>query len=179
MNILKSTVLAIALACGASGAAQAVSFTPLTFDATGVATSFNVEFAWNGTPYNELSTFAVAYDFDLSLVSYSGTGNDQSGYILDDGTRLTTGSTACNSSSNPVINTGGCDLIKASSTPGVLFSGLSAGTYTLGVFDSATPVNGSVVFNVTQAVAPIPLPASALLLLAGLGGLVSMRRKTA
>jgi len=171
MNIIKSTGLALALACGATGAANALQVTNLAFNGMGTPTSFNLDFSWDGTPYNETAEINIAFDFDFSFVSYSGTGNQQTGYIVDQGAnRLTTSSTACNSSANALIGNGaGCDLVNASTTPGVLFSGLNAGTYTFGVFDSLTPTTGSVVFNVTQTVAPVPLPATGALLLGALG----------
>ncbi len=81
----------------------------------GTATSFDLDFLWDGTPCNETAEFDIAFDFDFSFVSYSGTRNQQTGYIVDQGTnRLTVSSTACNSSADALIGNGdGCDLVNA------------------------------------------------------------------
>jgi hypothetical protein len=171
MKNFKAILAASALTLGLGTAAQAASVIPQGVD------SFDIEFQWSDTPYIDTYTgFPLSFNYDLSFVSYTGAGSDQSGYYFDvDGARLTTSNTsAC------AVAFGDCDLINTSTAPGVLFSNLAAGTtFELGVYDSATPTFGKVTFNISKAadVAPVPLPAAGLLLLGALGGIAGMRKR--
>lgn len=170
MNFLKTTAIALATTIGLGGAAHA---TPVfDFQAPNITT---MTFSWTSTPYSEVFTFDPfngRFDFDLVLVDYSGTGSQQTGFFIDSALgRLTTNTTACNSSSVAIFS-GGCNLITGTTPNGsVLFSDLAGGSYTFGVYDSATPVSGSLTFGLIKgdAIAPIPLPAGGALLLGALG----------
>lgn len=171
MKILKNATLAMAVTFGLSSTAQAALFEDVN------PTTFNIIIDWFGTPFTEeVPGLPVAYDFNLSLLEYSGTGSEQTGFYLDfGGTRLTTGSSACDSAGGNFI--GGCDLISANTPDGTrLFSNLSAGTYDLGFYDSETPEFGRLVLQFSK-VAPVPVPAAGLLLLGALGGLGLARRR--
>ncbi len=168
MSFMKKLAVAAALAVALPAMASAAT----TVAQTATADGFDLTFSWNGTPASAETTFIVNTAFDFSLTSYSGTGSEQTGYYLDGPLgRLTTSTTACDSAvwGSP----GNCDLITASTSSGVLFSDLQAGTYGIGFFDSASPVSGSLAFNV----AAVPLPAGAALLLTALGGLGLARRR--
>lgn len=173
MTFLKNIAAAAALTFGLSGAAQAVTFDQID------PTTFTFTVSWNSTPFTEeLAPLGVAYDFDLSLVNYTGTGNQQTGFYMDfGGNRLTTQTNACDAAGGNYV--GGCNLITASMPAGTsLFSGLSAGVYNFGFYDSATPVSGELTFQFKK-VAPVPVPAAGLLLLTALGGFgLARRRKT-
>lgn len=182
MTSIKSILAAGAVALGLSAtASQAASFVD-TSPASDPFSSFEFTFTWTNTPASEeITPFAIAYDFDLSLVSYSGIGAEQTGYYVDQysgmvPSRLTTQTNACDNAAW-TGQPGTCDLITASTADGtVLFSDLSAGTYGFGFYDSATPASGTLTFGVTK-VSAVPLPAGGVLLLSALGGFAALRRK--
>jgi len=168
MQVFKILIAGLLTACFALPA-FAASFIPQS------TTSFNVEFQWSGTPFtNETVVVPMGYDYTLSLVSYFGSGSDQSGYYFDvDGIRLTNSNTsACVSGFG-----GNCDLIGASTAPGALFENLTAGTsWQLGVYESETPTFGKVTFNISK-VAVVPVPAAGFLLLGALAGCAALRKR--
>ncbi len=159
---------AATLPAGSSGAA-------VVSDAAGG--SSNISFSWNDAPYSGQTaalTFSEAFDF--SFVSYSGPDREQTGFYVSDtlGNRYTNDSDACRNAAWGSF-AGACNLVTGSTTPGVLFR-LSAGDYSIGVFESQRPASGEIVFNV----AAVPLPAGALLLIGALGAFgVAGRRKAA
>tara|TARA_R110002095_G_scaffold169339_1_gene147023 strand:+ start:339 stop:872 length:534 start_codon:yes stop_codon:yes gene_type:complete len=173
MSILRNSALAGAVVVGMAQAAAAT--TTFGFDGTNSTLTFD----WVSTPYSEEISFTVpsfpAGTFDLLLGDYSGVGGQQTGFYVDlDGIRLTNNTGACNSAA--WANAGACNLVVASEADGsVLLSGLTAGVYSFGVYDSATPVSGSLTF-VFDNVSSVPVPAAGGLLLGALG-LLGLRRR--
>ncbi len=164
--------------------------------ATGVDVfSFSVE--WSGLTAPDFASFFFSSDgeFDLFLTSYSDLGSlaAVSAFTLDilDASfnfvsRVAGPTDDCSilvSDCFPVTNTsatsGAAGLVEIASEPSSinpLISGLSAGNYRLNFGESATPASGNAVFEVRTAITPVPLPASAALLLGGLMALGSFRR---
>ena len=183
MTLARTSILAGALALGLGSTAGAATMEAPAFGfQPPVTTTFT--FSWDGTPYANVFTFDPfdgMFDFDLTFVDYDGGPGDQTGYYVDTGgVRLTTDSTACDSAGGSFV--GGCNLVNASSTPGeVLLSGLAGGTYTFGVYDSASPETGSVTFGLIKGdpISAVPLPATGLLLIGALAaaGMAGRRRR--
>ena len=127
-----------------------------------------VTFDWATTPSTQSDSFTMSTPFRLSLISYddtSASATDVTGFTLDlSGTgRLTDDTSFCLGADAPVSGT--CDLVSHSGYTGAEPAGLpgtsllagavlSPGTYTLGLFDSATPPSG----NVVSASPPCPCP---------------------
>ena len=171
MKTLRNIASAAAVTLGLSGTANAALFEDVNL------TTFNVIIDWFGTPFTEeLTPLPVAYDFNVSLLEFSGSGSDQVGYFFDfGGTRLSTSTTACDPAGGNFV--GGCDVVTGTTPIGTtLFSGLSAGTYDLGCYYGGTPEFGRLVLQFSK-VAPVPLPAAGFLLLGALGGLGLARRR--
>ena len=155
---------AAAFVVGMAGTASAVT-TPYVF-------------TWDGTPYSETQSFTATSKFDLQFVDYIYAGSGQlTGYTLintTDNVRYTTATNFCNAAGGVFV--GGCNIVNDSTTPGaILFSDLAAGDYTLGVYDSGQPAQGTLAFNTISAA--VPLPAGGLLLLGGMGALTAVRRR--
>lgn len=136
--------------------------------------------------------FSATGSVDLFLDSFTSNGGSSSvtGFTLDllssgTATRLTTSTTNCFSAAGPVSGT--CDLIAPfsgaatatkPSTTTAIFAGLAAGTYRVGIYDSATPDEGNIAFRMVD-VTSVPLPSGGLLLMSGLGGVAALRRRNA
>ena len=188
------TTTAIAAGNGANGDIGGVDVNPVGEDAvqgsaivtvTGnPASTTDYAIAFSNNPVTAWIEFTTSVAFDLLLVDFDDDatgGNDVTGYLLDrigtPNTRLTTDTTFCN---DAVGFTGaGCNLIadqdasggnvglatKDAASPVVLLSNLAAGSYRLGLFDSATPNPGSATFRVQE----IPAPMAGLMLVSALG----------
>ncbi|SNR88525.1 VPLPA-CTERM sorting domain-containing protein [Puniceibacterium sediminis] len=141
------------------------------------ATTTPFIFTWSSVPYSHSEVFTIGANEvgSLSLLSYSGVGpTEASGFIfLNGSTRLTTDTTACNGAGGVFF--GGCNIIQSTTPDGtILFSGLGAGTYTLGVYERRIPSSGTLAFNLD---ATVPLPAAGLLLLGAIGGAAALRKR--
>ena len=158
-----------------------------------------LDFEWSGTPFSAFYEFTTDTVTDLffDVFTSNGSNSDVTGITLDlldapSGTstaRLTTDTAFCTAAN--VLIAGTCDLIALagansgnaagaakpdSITP--LFADLAAGSYRLGIYDSATPTSALALFTLDEKdINPIPLPASALLLLGGLAALGAVRRR--
>ncbi|MEM6371357.1 MAG: VPLPA-CTERM sorting domain-containing protein [Pseudomonadota bacterium] len=151
----------------------------MAIGATAASAVTTVTFSWSSTPTVQTQDFSSAVGFDLVLSSYTGVGSVQTGYVLRNaaGDLFTSDSSACNGAGSAFFGDG-CNLVQAAVEDGtVLLTGLAAGDYTLGIYDSARPVSGTLAFDI----APVPLPAGGLLLLGGLGaaGVIARRRRKA
>ncbi|MEE4348722.1 MAG: hypothetical protein V2J26_00695 [Pacificimonas sp.] len=169
-----------------------------TFSGSGTDTG-TVTFDWQNAPVTQFVDFTATTMFDLFFTSYqvgSGSQSDISAYTLDwltapgGPSRLTTQTTFCTSASQPVQGTAGeCDLISfAGSTSGASFAepdsgnailaGLASGSYRLGFFDSSSPDDGTVTFQVrSEPAVEVPAPAMGLMLLV-MGGVFAGLRRT-
>jgi len=185
---LKNTLLAAALAFGAASSAQALTVTPqvgpdniggVTFT-NNVNDAFSLTLAWDPDLKMLRHTTQIGFDFDLSIAAASGIGNgvnnnagffviaQPSGIALENST-----STTC---ADRTANGAQCNLLNANDpVPQTIFSDLSAGFYTFGVFGLESDA-GSITFGVSK-VAPVPLPAAGFMLLGALGGTLALRRR--
>lgn len=157
-----------------------------------------VSFTWKKAPATGWIEFTADAAFALQLHFY-GVGDatppvlQTSGYVFkmwdaisSTWTNLTTDTSLCSTSTLAPV-AGDCNLIASELYPGpdtVLRAGeevgrFGAGRYLLGVYDSGEPSNTSAEFYI----ASVPLPATGLALIAGLGGLAALgarrRRQTA
>ena len=192
-----------ALLLGATVAALPITASALTTFGTGETTgggandvsnsgagfSGSVAFSWDTVRYSAFQDFTVDQDFDLFFDAYSpsGAGNFRSGFVLINlttNTLLTSSRTICANSFVQEEIRGLCDSISFDiasddhtvdgGTP--MFSGLTAGDYRIGLYESAIPDNGTAVFSIAPSA--VPLPAGGLLLITALGG-IALRRRTA
>ena len=197
----KTILGAIALIGGIAtqSSASIVSVSKENYGATDANINFTsastATFSWDSTPVNLSVDFKSDTAFSLSLLDYTGLArnDDVTGITLDlfaglGGAALQRFSLDTDFCFTAVAEIAGkCNLIAQTgasggnatnaSKPGdVLFANLAAGTYRLGLKDSATPVSAEVSFGYSE-VAPVPLPAGGLLLLSGLGVMALRRRR--
>ncbi|MEM6440509.1 MAG: hypothetical protein AAF763_12545 [Pseudomonadota bacterium] len=188
------TTTAIAAGGGANGDIGGANVNPVGEDAVQGAATVTVtgnpasttdyRIAFSDNPVTAWIEFTTSSTFDLLLVDFeddASGGSDVTGYLLDrigtPNTRLTTETAFC---SDAVGFAGaGCNLIadgdaaggnvglatKDAASPVVLLSNLMAGSYRLGLFDSATPNPGSATFRVSE----VPAPMAGLMLVSALG----------
>ncbi len=147
------------------------------------------DFFWDSTPYTGYITFSSDRAFDLYFENYIPNRADSgqfSGLTLRDsmGNFLQNGeadANFCGSAEFDVVS-GPCNLVTGQNgeadylkpdTDTPIFAKLSAGTYTIGLYESNRPVGGSADFRVSA----VPLPAGGLLLVSALGGMGLMRRR--
>jgi len=158
----------------------------------------NFSFTWTdagaaqGGPYQGAFTFTSDSMFDLRLGEVSGDygEDDVSAITLD---RILGGGTferltnlnSCSNSDGTLE--GACNYFSEVDADGpragaalkegdLLFTGLAAGDYRLGLIEINTPENGSAGIDY-RGTAPVPLPAGGLLLLGGLGAIGALRRR--
>ena len=146
----------------------------------GPASAATLGFIWADTPYSSVASFSLEEDFDLYLDSYesSATG-EQSGYYLRRTDELAHYGNpgSCGAAGGDFAD--GCFYLSADTPDNtLLLSGLSAGNYELGFYESSRPATGAVTFS-TTALAAVPLPAGGALLLGALGALGLRRRRRA
>lgn len=189
-----SSASAVTITAGAYGGQNGTAAMTVTGGNVGT-----VDFSWTNTPASAYQYFTSASVFNLFLDSYlpaAGTpaAVQTTGWVLKQlvggvWANLTTSTNNCAAAVAPVR--GSCDHIAtaaysgsiAASQPGNQLSAggqslFGAGTYLLGVYDSAQPVSATASFRV----AAVPLPATGLALIAGLGGLAALgarRRRNA
>ncbi|MEM6744775.1 MAG: hypothetical protein AAF676_13725 [Pseudomonadota bacterium] len=149
-------------------------------DLSPTVTDYTFDFTIN--PSSLYVDFMTSGSFDLLLIRYEDNvdgGNDVTGYLLDDGaTRWTTDTAFCGDAAGFVG--AGCNLIADYNanganaaatkdtnpeTPVLLLEDLAAGSYRLGIFDSATPTQGQAVLRVSE----VPAPMAGLMLVSALG----------
>lgn len=194
MNIKKyvsAAVVAGAVAFGAGGA-SALTFSDISTSDSVAATnlapgSLEINFNWDSAPVTSFVEFTIDMAFDLNLTGYEGGQSDVTGYTVDfisgiePDIRLTNQGDFCRDAAAPVASNcnlvglpGGTSSLGFESPPALLFEGLAAGSYRIGMFDSGSPQVGSLSFQV----AAVPLPAGIVLLLSGLGllGVMSHRK---
>ncbi|ETX12851.1 hypothetical protein OCH239_15615 [Roseivivax halodurans JCM 10272] len=202
----RTTCAAALLTLAATGASAAItsqdfeayegSITGNLIASTEPDFSDNFSFTWSnagaaeGAPYQGAFTFTSDSRFDLALGEVSGDygEDDVSAFTLD---RIMDGSferqNAANTCPNAGQLAGNCSYFsEVGSDEGnaadalkegeLLFSGLEAGEYSLGLIESASPANGSAGFDY-RGVAAVPVPAGGLLLLGGLGAIGALRRR--
>lgn len=176
MSRITNTLLAATLALGAATSAQAITFSD------NVNNAFTFTFSWDdksANSFDEFHTTTFAFDFDLSIEGVTGQ-NPAIGYtVLQGGTFLgdTTFPFSVSTCATGAGTSSECNLMfDDEATPKTLFSGLSAGEYTFGVFAGTNTQAGSITFGVSK-VAAVPLPAAGLLLLGALGGTAALRRR--
>lgn len=184
---------AAALFCAASTAnAATVTDSNINSGTGSVADSgdLSVTFSWTSTPFSAHADFASTSGFDLTLGSFASNGgnSDVTGVILDllDSLgdvvqRFTNDTGFCAAAAGPVA--GNCNLFaKTGATGGNADGALNAGdslglfdagTYRLGVFDSATPDVATAIFDISA----VPVPAALPLFLSALVGLGYMARR--
>lgn len=151
------------------------------------------QFAWDGSPYTGYVSFSADRMFDLYFENYipdRATNSQVSGFIFrgPEGQEIQLGenysATACDGAAfADVFGTGGCnfitgengkrDVIKPDAKEPIL-AGLKPGDYTIGIYESQNPNEGSADF---RAAAVVPVPAGGLLLIGALGGAAALRRK--
>lgn len=199
MTAFAAVSAAVLGATGASAATVAFSGASVSPSGSGrVSVAANeATFDWSSTAFTGSIQFTANATFDIFLTSLAGDYSGQvSGWVLErlsnaSGAsapleRLTSQTTACASAAGSVG--GECNFVGQApltvqngspvanpSTTLALFEDLTPGSYLLGFFDSATPSTGSATF----AIAPVPIPAPAALLLGGLAALVVVRRRRA
>ncbi|PYE82242.1 hypothetical protein [Pseudoroseicyclus aestuarii] len=148
--------------------------------AAGPASAATLGFIWDKTPYSAVASFSLEDDFDLYLDSYqSASASERSGYYLrrTDEVAHYGDTDACTAAGDNFVD--GCYFLSASTADNtLLLSGLAAGDYELGFYESARPASGTVTFS-TVSLAAVPLPAGGALLLGALGALGLRRRRRA
>ncbi|MEM1077506.1 MAG: VPLPA-CTERM sorting domain-containing protein [Pseudomonadota bacterium] len=134
------------------------------------------------------STFNLDFDFDGYLLDAGGAiGADLSGLVDhdvvlagDDPALVASGKevtiSLTDSMMNSVSETFFTNVSSATVMDSNIFSNMAAGTYTLSIDGTQGSATG-VAALYDLKISAVPLPAPALLLLAGLGGLVAARRK--
>jgi hypothetical protein len=169
-----STLAAAAIAVCAATSAHAISFTP------NVDGAFTFTFIWGDKPESEFHTMDIGFDYDLTIEGVTG-ANPAIGYTVLDGSGTFLADTTFPFSVSTCATSGGgvddCNLMYSSeATPKSLFTNLSAGTFTFGVFGGTNTQEGSITFGISK-VSPVPLPAAGLLMLGALGGVGALRRR--
>lgn len=158
------------------------------------------QFNWTDTPFTAFAEFDIDSAFILTFDDYrpNERNSNVSAFTFDrlnaDGSvaeRFTTQTNFCDSAASPVggdtcnlltsdDNSGGNadNALRPDSAVAILANAFGAGSYRLGFFDSADPIQGSATFNV-ESVAAVPVPAALPLFLTALAGLgfISRRRK--
>ena len=165
---------------------------------SGTAVSETLTFDWTSNPSGVAGYFEFTLattgklTFDSFVIDAATGGSPVSGLILYRGTDssvasadyLADSTTNCSGSTVARIagSNGSCDLFseRAPGSPDELFgpTELTAGDYTIGVYDSGDPTDATAEFTVTDLTA-VPLPASALLLGGLFGGLAWRARRKA
>ncbi|MBV7257476.1 PEP-CTERM sorting domain-containing protein [Pacificimonas sp. WHA3] len=202
-NLTKSAAIGAMVLCAASAAPAISAITFDNVDITqgfgsvsasgGGSSTGTVDIGWNGTPFGGYADFTADASFDVvfNMLTSNGSASDVSGFILEvldspSGNvvqRLTNDTNACANAAGELAGT--CDFIAAAGANSgnaagadkpvtTLFSDLIAGSYRLGVFDSATPSNASAQFLVVEQV-----PAPGTIGLLGLGLLMAAAARRA
>lgn len=147
------------------------------------------QFAWDDSPYTGYVSFSADRMFDLYFENYvpdDAAADQISGFIF----RGPSGevqadeaydSDACDDASFGI--SGGCNFITGQDGEAdvlqpdpeqPILANLEPGDYTIGVYESANPGNGTADF---RAAAVVPVPAGGLLLIGALGGAAALRRR--
>lgn len=179
-----SVVSAQAATIGLEGQSQSSKANAPTLAVVGNAGI--ASFSWFGTPSSSYLTFSVSSGFELFLDSYTNLSDtpknlQTSGYVFKNisstpavtytnQTSHCAGAVApmgsqCNHFATAEYN-GPLSVVRPNDSLGTY----AAGTYLLGVYDSSAPYSASATFRI----AAVPLPATGLALIAGLGGLAAL-----
>ena len=207
---MKMLMLAAAFAVtgAVSGQAATITMQGNGTTATGSVTSAiasssaEITFNWTGTPVTSFQIFEVDRAFELILSAYNvlsstPTNAQTSGWVLklwnevtNTWQNMTTSTANCTAAVGDV--SGNCNHVASTAYNGAISvtrpgetlaanggqTKFAAGTYMLGLYDSSVPREA----NATFRIAAVPLPATGLALIAGLGGLAALgsrRRRTA
>lgn len=130
------------------------------------------------TDYVDLGDQAQVSAFTLSVTD----GINASTQIVGPTDNCSILGTGCFPVTNTTATMGAGGLVELASQPSTdvpILSGLGAGVYLFTFGESGLPSSGFANFEVRTAVdvSAVPLPASSLLLLAGLGGLMGLRKR--
>ncbi len=178
MKNVKTLLAVSALAFGMATSASAITISSdMSVDITpNVNNAFEIVFSWPDQPNDGLSTVPIAFDFDLTVESFSSS-NASVGFLVTDANGMDVGGGLASNCADGTPNGTPCNLVfSAASTPITLAEDLSAGIYTFKVFGGSVPNAGSLSFGITK-VSEVPLPAGGLLLLTALGGIAATRRR--
>lgn len=160
---------------------------------------YGLTFTWEQTPYLGYVDFSASIDFNFMLEDYFPDDSElnRSGFSLvflgdlstdaDDTLVIGAGDYAQSlgqcASAGSIFIAGDCVLITGANSTDTTsnyienmfdFGDFAAGNYRASVYDSEVPEAGNLDFTMSA----VPLPAAGWMLLAGLGGMAALRRRT-